>query len=148
MDRKLVDAINNLQEYHRFMKALLTWPGFEQKYIKFTRPDRKAGKTKYNYWKLASVALDGIFSFSVAPIRLILWVGLILAFTSFTYGGWLIYQKIFISIPLPGYTSLMVAILFLGGVQITALGVIGEYVGRIYNEAKARPIYVIDELLE
>lgn len=148
MDRKVVNAIRELKEYHRFMKGLLSWTGFAKKYIKYNRPPREHGLTKYNYAKMFAYAIDGIFSFSTFPIRLITLSGISLSIIFFFYGIYLIYQKIFWDEALAGYTSTMVVILFLGGVQLTALGIIGEYVGRIYNEAKKRPIYIIDKILK
>ena len=147
LDKKVVNAIGELKEYHRFMKALLNWTGFCKKIIFYNRIQREHGKTKFNYTKLFTHALDGIFSFSVVPIRFITCVGLLISIFAFFYGAFLAYRQIFLQLTIPGYTSIMVAILLLGGLQILALGIIGEYIGRIYNEAKHRPIYVIDEFL-
>ena len=148
MDKKVINIIRELKEHHRFMKGLLSWPGFSQKHIQYNRPPREHGKTKYNYRAMLLYAIDGIFSFSVVPIRLITLFGFSLSFIIFCYGGFLIYQKLFLNLAIPGYTSTMVAILFLGGIQLTAIGVIGEYVGRIYNEVKKRPLYVVDKILQ
>ncbi len=145
MDRKVVNTIKELKEYHRFMRGILSWPGFKRKSIGFERPERKLGKTKYNYKKMFYYAVDGIFSFSILPIRLVVFFGMILSFASFLYGTSLIIRKILSNIEVPGYTSIMVAVLFLGGIHLIAIGVVGEYIGRIYNEVKRRPIYVIDE---
>ncbi len=148
MDKKVINIIRELKEHHRFMKGLLSWPGFSQKLMEYNRPPREHGKTKYNYKAMLIYAIDGIFSFSVVPIRLITLFGFSLSFIIFCYGGYLIYQKLFLNLAIPGYTSTMVAILFLGGIQLTAIGIIGEYVGRIYNEVKKRPLYVVDKILQ
>ena len=147
MDRKAVDATKKLKEYHRFNKGILSWSGFSKKIINYERQNRKYGSTKYNYKQMVSYALDGIFSFSTTPIRFITYIGIIISFISFIYGAYLIYERIFFNTAVAGYTSIMVIILFLGGVTITSLGIVGEYVGRIYNKDKKRPIYVIDEEL-
>ena len=148
LDKKVVNAIGDLKEYHRFMKALLNWSGFQKKIIFYKRMQREHGKTKFGYIKLLTHALDGIFSFSIIPIRLVLTVGFIISLISFSYGAFLAYKQLFLNLTVPGYTSIMVGILFLGGVQMIALGIIGEYIGRIYQQVKQRPLYVIDELLD
>ncbi len=147
MDKKVVTSINQLQEYHRFMKGLLTWPGYKKIYIEYHRPERKYGNSKCNYEQLFLHAIDGIFAFSIIPIRIIIFSGFILSIFTFLWGSFIIYEKLFLGISTPGYPSIMVAILFLGGIQITAIGIIGEYIGRIYNEVKKRPLYIIDENL-
>ena len=147
MDRKVIEVIKNLNEYHRFMKGILSWPGFSRKIINYERQRRRYGNTKYNYKQMFAYALDGIFSFSTAPIRFISYAGIIISFVSFIYGAYLIFERIFLNTAMPGYTSIMVTILFLGGAIITSIGIVGEYVGRIYNEVKKRPIYVIDKEL-
>lgn len=147
MDKKVVNSVKELKEYHRFMKGILSWPGFKMKKIEYDMPERELGETKYNYKQMLSYALDGIFSFSIAPIRFVTFFGIILSLISFGYGVNLIFLKIFFNLSSPGYTSIMVSILFLGGINLIAIGIIGEYVGRIYNETKKRPIYVIDEKL-
>ncbi|MCH9853724.1 MAG: glycosyltransferase family 2 protein [Alphaproteobacteria bacterium] len=147
LDKKTLHSISALNEQHRFMKALLNWSGFRKKIIHYRRDKRQYGQTKYNYQKMFAYALDGIFSFSIAPIRLVFIAGFIISLLSFSYGAFLIYKQLFLDIAVPGYTSIMVGILFLGGVQMIALGIIGEYVGRIYQQVKQRPLYVIDELL-
>ncbi len=148
LDKKIVDSIRELKEYHRFMKGLLNWPGFHKKLIHYNRTKREYGITKFSYKKLFILAIDGIFSFSIAPIRFITFFGFLISILSFSYGAFLAYQQLFAQATAPGYTSLMVGILFMGGLQMIALGVIGEYIGRIYNEVKNRPIYIIDEFLK
>ena len=148
IDKKALEHIKSLKEYHRFMKGILSWPGFKTITIDYERKKRQLGNTKYNYYKLFSHAIDGIFSFSIAPIRLITTFGLLLSLTSFLYGFFLIYKKLSTSdFIIKGYTSVMVTNLFLGGTIILSLGIIGEYVGRIYDEVKNRPIYIIDRKL-
>ena len=148
MDRKVVEAVKQLNEYHRFMKGILSWPGFKCKYINYKRPGRSEGTTKYSIKKMFLYAIDGVFSFSVAPIRLITLIGMITSLIFFAYGSYMIYMKLVYDTAVPGYTSTIVAILFIGGAQLTAIGIIGEYIGRIYNEVKHRPIYIVDEILD
>ena len=147
LDKKALQAISALNEQHRFMKALLNWSGFSKKFIHYKCDKRQYGETKYNYRKMLAYALDGIFSFSIAPIRLVFIIGFIISLFSFGYGAFLTYEHFFLDLAVPGYTSIMVGILFLGGMQMIALGIIGEYIGRIYQQVKQRPLYVIDEWL-
>lgn len=147
LDRKVLEVIKQLNEYHRFMKGILSWSGFKCKYISYHRPPRAQGTTKYNYRGMLLYAMDGIFSFSIAPIRIITLLGIITSTIFFIYGGYLIYLKLIFDTAVAGYTSTIVAILCIGGMQLTAIGIIGEYIGRIYNEVKHRPIYVVDETL-
>ncbi len=145
LDRKVLLATKNLKEYHRFMKGLLSWSGFKVTVIEYDVSQREFGKTKFNIVQLITLAMDGIFSFSTAPIRLITFSGAMLALLSFIYGFTQIYQKIIFGTDVSGYTSIIVVVLFLGGANLISLGIIGEYIGRIYDEVKQRPIYVIDE---
>lgn len=145
MDRRVVDSLKQLRENHRFMKGLFSWVGFRQAGITYNREPRYAGKTKWNYWKLWNFALEGITSFSYAPLQFATYFGLAVALFSFLYGTYLIILTLLYGNPVPGYPSLMVVVLFLGGVQLLTIGVIGEYIGRIYNESKRRPLYLIRE---
>lgn len=145
MDRKVVDAIKKLREQHRFMKGLFSWVGFKQVSLPYCREPRFAGKTKFNYWKLWNFALEGITSFSFAPLQFATYFGLIVSFTAFIYGLYIIAKTLIFGNPVPGYPSIMVVMLFLGGVQLLTLGIIGEYIGRIYNESKRRPLYFVRE---
>ncbi|WP_163859858.1 glycosyltransferase family 2 protein [Paenibacillus elgii] len=145
MSRRVVDALNQLPEHHRFMKGLFSWVGFKQIGISYQREPRHAGKSSFNYWKLWNFAIEGITSFSFAPLKMSSYLGLIVSFLSVLYMLFLIVRTIFFGNEVPGYPSLMVAILFFGGVQLMSLGFIGEYVGRIYNESKRRPLYFVSE---
>ncbi len=148
MDRKVVLEIRRLRERNRFMKGLMAWPGFKSIAVPFVRPPREAGKTSWNYWKLWNFALDGITGFSMAPLRFWLYVGASIAFISLLFAVYILVKSLFFGTDVPGYASLMIAIAFFGGIQLLTLGLIGEYLGRIFQEVKQRPIYVIDEVLE
>jgi len=143
MDRRVVDVVNTLQERNRFMKGLLSWPGFRQAEVTYKRPSRSGGESKFNYWRLWNFALDGITSFSTVPLRIWTYIGACVALLSFLYAAFLIVRTLALGVDVPGYASLMVVILFLGGVQLISLGVIGEYLGRAYEEVKRRPLYVV-----
>lgn len=143
MDRQVVDALKQLREHHRFMKGLFSWVGFRQASVPYHREPRFAGKGKWNYWKLWNFALEGITSFSYAPLQFATYLGLLVSLSAFLYGSYLVIVTLLYGNPVPGYPSLMVAILFLGGVQLLTIGIIGEYVGRIYNETKRRPLYLV-----
>ncbi|MDJ0730449.1 MAG: glycosyltransferase family 2 protein [Crocosphaera sp.] len=145
LDRQVVDAIKTMPERTRFMKGLFAWVGFKQTYVLYDRPNRLQGTTKWNYWKLWNFALDGITSFSLVPLKVWSYLGVILSLLAFTYGSFLIIRTIILGIDVPGYASLMVTILFIGGVQLITLGILGEYLGRIYEETKQRPLYLIRE---
>lgn len=146
MDRAVVDAIKQLPEKDRFMKGLFCWPGFSSYTIEFERPERMQGETKFNYWSLWNFALNGITSFSSMPIRMGVYLGLIVSAAAFLYGASIAAKTLVTGVDVPGYASLMVVVLFLGGVQLFFLGLLGEYVGRIYKEVKNRPIYVVKEV--
>lgn len=145
MDRRVVNSLKKLREQHRFMKGLFSWVGFKQVSVPYQREPRFAGKSKWNYWKLWNFAIEGITSFSYAPLQFATYFGLFVSFFSFIYGTFLLIKTIFYGNPVPGYPSLMVAVLFLGGVQLLTIGMIGEYIGRIYNESKHRPLYIVRE---
>ncbi len=143
MTRQVVNEIIRLQENQLFMKGLMSWVGFETAVISYTRPSRKEGETKFNYIKLWNLAVQGITSFSTLPLKVWTYFGSIIALISFLYGLKIIIEKIFFGINASGYASLMVAILFFGGVQLIGIGVLGEYLGRTYLESKRRPRYII-----
>lgn len=143
MSRPVVEALKQLRENHRFMKGLFSWVGFRQTSVPYHREPRFAGSTKFNYWKLWNFAIEGITSFSFIPLQVATYVGFVVAVGAFVYGLARIVDTLMHGNPVPGYPSLMVTILFLGGVQLMTLGVIGEYVGRIYNESKRRPLYLV-----
>jgi glycosyltransferase involved in cell wall biosynthesis len=147
MSRKVVNALKELREQHRFMKGLFSWVGFRQTSISYRREPRYAGKTKFNYWKLWNFALEGITSFSFMPLQVATYLGFAISFFAMAFALYLFISTLLNGNPVPGYPSLMVAILFLGGVQLTTLGIIGEYIGRIYNESKGRPLYFIQNMI-
>ena len=145
LDRRVVDAICRLPERNRFMKGLFVWPGFRQAVVSYERQPRSRGNTKFSYWRLWNFAVDGVTSFSTLPLRVWSYVGGIVALISFLYAIFLIGRTLSYGIDVPGYASLMVVVLFLGGLQLLTLGIIGEYLGRTYEEVKGRPIYVVRE---
>jgi glycosyltransferase involved in cell wall biosynthesis len=145
LSRRALDALGQLRERQRFMKGLFAWIGYRQISIRYDRDPRFAGDTKWNYWRLTQLAIEGITSFSTAPLRLATWVGLGAAMFAFAYGLWVLAKALLWGDPVRGYPTLMVVILFLGGVQLLALGVIGEYLGRNYAESKQRPLYFVAE---
>jgi polyisoprenyl-phosphate glycosyltransferase len=140
-------AVFQLLEDHRFLKGLFAWIGFRQVAVPYERAPRLAGETKWNYLKLLNLSIEGITSFSIAPLRAASYVGLITATIAVIYGLYMAGRTILFGNPVAGYPSLLVIILFLGGVQLLSLGVIGEYVGRIFNETKERPLYLVDSIL-
>lgn len=145
MDRKVVEAIRSLPERRRFMKGLFAWVGFRTTEVDYERPARAAGHTKFNSWKLWNLALEGITSLSTLPLRIWTYFGAAIASTAFLYGAFITARTLLRGIDVPGYASLIVLILFFGGIQLVTLGVIGEYLGRTYEEAKQRPVYVVRE---
>jgi len=147
MSRRAVDSLLRLREHHRFMKGLFAWIGYPQVAVPYDRHPRHAGRTSFNYWKLWNLALEGLTSFSIMPLKIASYFGLGLAFLSGHYGIWIIFKTLVIGADLPGYPSLMVVILFLGGVQLITLGILGEYLGRVFNEVKQRPLYLVERFL-
>ncbi len=145
LDEKVVKALRQLPEKNRFMKGLFSWVGYRQTAIYFERLPRYGGKSSFNYWKLWNFALDGITSFSSIPLKIWSYFGLFISLISLFYGLFLLLKTLIFGIDLPGYASTIVAILFLGGIQLITLGVIGEYIARIYEEVKRRPLYLIRE---
>ena len=143
MDRKVVDVIRAMPERNRFMKGLFAWAGFRQASVEYDRAERETGTTKYNYWKLWTLALDGITSASTVPLRIWSYVGALVALFAIGFASWLAVDTMIFGNPVPGYASLMTSVLFLGGIQLISLGVLGEYVGRILTETKQRPLYVV-----
>jgi polyisoprenyl-phosphate glycosyltransferase len=145
LDRKVVEVIKAMPERNRFMKGLFAWSGFKQTAVEYDRVERSVGTTKFRYWKLWTLALDGITSASTAPLRIWSYIGVVVAFLSFLYALYIILLAVITGIDAPGYASLMTAVLFFGGLQLISLGVLGEYVGRILVETKQRPLYVVRE---
>lgn len=146
MSRRVVEEIKMLPERHLFMKGLLSWVGFDTAIVEYTRADRVAGTSKFNGWKLWNLALEGITSFSTIPLRMWTYLGMVVATLSLFYAIWMVADKLIWGNAVPGYPSIMTAILFLGGVQLIGIGVLGEYIGRIYIEAKRRPKYIVKQV--
>jgi hypothetical protein len=146
MSRQVVDSVNQLPERQRFMKGLFAWVGFQEAYVEYDRPIRSAGKTKFNGWKLWNFAIDGITSFSTIPLRLWSYLGLLIAILTSIYIIIILTKVLIYGVDVPGYASLLVVTLFLGSLQLIGIGVLGEYIGRIYMEAKQRPHYVIKKI--
>jgi len=143
LDRKVVDVLKAMPERNRFMKGLFAWAGFKQAAVEYDRVERTTGTTKFNYWKLWTLALDGITSASTVPLRIWSYVGAAFAFVALAYAGFIVSRTLLFGNAVPGYASIMVSVLFLGGMQLLSLGILGEYVGRILTETKRRPLYVV-----
>jgi len=143
MDRKVVDALDGLTESNRFMKGLFAWLGFKTAVIEFKRTDRENGATKFNGFRLLALAIDGITSFSIAPLRLWTYLGCLIAIFSFVFIIYILIQFFLLGVEVPGYASLIIAVTFLGGLQLIGIGILGEYLGRVFLESKKRPIYVV-----
>jgi glycosyltransferase involved in cell wall biosynthesis len=144
LSRRAVLALRQLREHHRFMKGMYAWIGFPQASVTYRQQPRLAGSSKWNYWKLWNFALEGITSFTTLPLRAASYVGLAVAVAALLFAAWVVLKTLLWGEAVAGYPSLMVVILLLGGVQLAALGVIGEYLGRTFNESKRRPLYVIE----
>ncbi|WP_065649025.1 glycosyltransferase family 2 protein [Pantoea eucrina] len=145
MSRETVEHIKLLPERNLFMKGILSWVGGRVDVVEYTRAERVAGTSKFNGWKLWNLALEGITSFSTFPLRMWTYIGLFVAAASFLYGAWMIFDTLVFGNPVRGYPSILVSILFLGGVQLIGIGVLGEYIGRIYVETKQRPRFIIKQ---
>lgn len=146
MDRRVVDVIKRLPERSRFMKGLFAWVGFSAVGVPYARPARVAGDSKFNFWKLWNFALDGLVSFSTAPLRVWSYFGGFVAVISFLYASFIIIQTLIFGRDVPGYASLLVFVLFFGSVQMISVGILGEYIARLFTEVKRRPIYIVDEI--
>lgn len=145
LDRRCVAAITAMRESQRYTKGLFSWVGYKKKEISYVRDPRAAGETKWNYLKLLNLAVEGIVSFTTAPLRLSTILGLIISLLAFVYIVIIVIRTLLYGTDVGGYPSLMAVVLFLGGVQLLSLGIIGEYISRIFNEAKQRPLYFVDE---
>lgn len=147
MDKRVVKHVISLKERNLFMKGLLSWVGFKTAIVEYTRKNRSAGQTKFNVFKLWNLALEGITSFSSMPLKVWSYLGFSISAFSFLYAILIICQKIFLGNPIPGYPSLIVSILFMGGAILMGIGALGEYIGRIYIEVKQRPQFIVSDLI-
>jgi glycosyltransferase involved in cell wall biosynthesis len=145
LSRRAVEALRAMPERQRFMKGLFSWIGYPQTRVVYHRQARHRGRSKWSYWRLLNLAVEGITSFSVAPLRLATLTGLGSALLAFVYGAWVLVKALIWGDPVRGYPTLILVILFLGGMQLLALGVVGEYIGKIYAESKQRPLYLVQE---
>ena len=143
LSRRAVESLAQLREHHRFMKGLFAWIGHSHKAVPYRRDARFAGESKFNYWRLWNFALEGFTSFTIAPLKTASYLGLAIAGVSFVFAGWIVFKTLAFGDPVAGYPSLMGVILLLGGVQLIGIGILGEYVGRIFDEVKQRPVYVV-----
>lgn len=148
LSREVVDHINQLPERNRYMKGLFSWPGYKQAIVQFDRDARFCGETKWNYLKLLGLAVDGITSFSIRPLRLATLFGAIIALGAFGFGLVIVTKTLLFGEPVSGYPSMMVVQLALGGIQLLSIGVLGEYIGRIFIETKKRPLYLVQSISE
>jgi len=146
MSRRAVDALRTCRERTRFMKGLYAWVGFRQVVLQYDRDPRFAGETKWNYWRLWNFALEGITSFSTAPLKIASYAGLLVAMAAFVFGVYVMIKTLLFGDPVQGFPTLITVVLFLGGVQLMALGIIGEYLARVFVEVKQRPLYVVDTI--
>lgn len=148
LDRRAVEALKTLRESNRYTKGMFSWVGFKKKEIIYNRDPRAAGETKWNYAKLTDLAIEGITSFTTAPLRISTYLGFFVSILAFGWSAYLIIRKIFFSVDVGGYTSIMAGILLLGGIQLISIGIIGEYIGRIFIETKNRPVYLAQDVKE
>jgi glycosyltransferase involved in cell wall biosynthesis len=148
VDRRAVEVLRQLPERNRFMKGLFAWVGFNSIGVSYERPPRAAGATKFNLWRLWNFALDGVVSFSTAPLRAWFYVGVVMAAIAILYAIFIVTRVLILGIDTPGYASLLIAVLLLGAIQLLSLGIIGEYLGRLFLEVKGRPIYVVEGVYE
>lgn len=146
MDRRVVEALGGLRESHRFMKGLFAWVGFRTCVLDYVREPRAAGSTKFNGWRLWKLAVEGITSFSTAPLTIWLYFGSLTALGAFLYGLFIALRTLILGVDVPGYASQLCLILFFGGLQLIGIGILGEYLGRAYIESKRRPVYVVREV--
>jgi len=145
LDRRCVEALRQMRESQRYTKGMFSWIGYKKKEIVYEREARMAGSSKWNYFQLVNLAIEGIVSFTTSPLRFSTYAGVLVSFFAFLYMIYLVVRTLLNGSDLAGYPSMMAAILFLGGVQLLSLGIIGEYVGRIFNETKDRPLYFVEE---
>jgi glycosyltransferase involved in cell wall biosynthesis len=147
-NRKMADAILSMSEYHRFSKGIFSWVGFNTKYIPYEVAEREVGESKWNFFKLFKYAVEGIMAFSTLPLRLSTGIGFVTSIISIIYLIVVVLQKLISGIDIPGYATIIVLILFLGGMQLFCLGILGEYLSKVYVQVKSRPIYILKEHLK
>lgn len=147
LSNKALGALSQFREQHRFMKGLFAWIGYPQKEVLYARHPRAAGKTKWNFRGLWNLSIEGITSFTIAPLKVATYLGLVAATGAFSYGIYFLVLTLIQGNPVPGYPSLLIIVLFLGGIQLLAIGILGEYLGRVFNETKNRPLYLVREFL-
>lgn len=145
LDKKCIAALKDLREHHRYTKGLFCWIGFKKKQISYNRESRVAGNTHWNYYKLIKLAINGIVSFSAVPLQLAMWIGIFISLAAFCFMLYVVGRTLLYGDPVAGYPSMMTVILFIGGIQLIAFGVIGEYIGKIFDEVKNRPVYIVNE---
>lgn len=143
MDRQVVEVLKQLPERRRFMKGLFSWVGFRSETVDYVRSTRSAGASKFSGWKLWNLALEGITSFSTIPLRIWTYAGFLVAFGALIYGFVIVGQVLWRGRDVPGYASIITGVLFLGGLQLMGIGILGEYIGRVYTETKQRPVYIL-----
>ncbi len=143
LSRRAVDSVKALKEKHRFMKGLFSWIGYPQISISYQPDRRHAGRTKWSFFDLWNLAIEGITSFTIVPLKIATYIGILTAFVAFGYAVYIVFKKLMFGEPVPGYPTIMVMILFLGGIQLITLGIIGEYLGRVFIETKQRPLYIL-----
>jgi len=148
VDRRAVEVLRQLPERNRFMKGLFAWVGFNAVGVPYERPERAAGTSKFDFWRLWNFAIDGVVSFSTAPLRAWFYVGLMIAIVAVLYALFIVTRVLLFGVDTPGYASLLIAVLLMGAIQLLSLGIIGEYLGRLFVEVKARPIYIVEGVYE
>lgn len=144
MSRKVVNVFNSMKERHRFIRGMITWIGFKQTGLYYQREERFAGESKYPFRKMLRLALDGISSFSTFPLKLVTYLGFTVAFLGFVYSSYVVYAKLYLNETISGWSSLMIVILFMSGINLITLGIIGQYIGRISEQSKERPLYIVE----
>jgi len=145
LDKKCIDSLRRLRETQRYTKGLYCWIGFKKQKITFDQGDRNRGNSSFGFIRLVNLAIEGITSYTTAPLRISTWVGIVVSFTAFIYMCYVLFKTIFVGEPVQGFPTIIIVILFLGGIQLLSLGIIGEYLGRVFNETKQRPPYIIEE---
>lgn len=147
ISRRVLDELNKLSETQRFMKGLFSWVGFSTTYVDYVRPKREKGAGHFSIWSLWNLAWEGVTSFSTVPLKMWTYIGSLVSMISFIYGTWIVFKTLWLGVDVPGYASLVTIFLFIGGVQLIGIGIVGEYVGRIYLESKRRPVYIVESEL-